>query len=109
MNIEAFKDNMSSNSFPQQISLNQENLIKKDIYDDELITLINGLNESIKEYYKVSRLITNETNTYISAYEKQKQSIEVLIKDIINNKQYQKLNEFYNILNIINEIFNKYI
>ena len=105
--MEVLKDNISSSSFPQKLSLSQENLLKKDIYDDELITLINGLNESIKEYYKVSRLISNETNNYISAYEKEKQSIEVLIRDVINNKQYQKLNELYNILNIINEIFNK--
>ena len=36
---------------------NQEyiNIISPDIYDDEFINLINGLNESIKEYYKVSK------------------------------------------------------
>ena len=107
MNKESIKDSMSSINFPQQLSLNQEKMNKKDIYDEELISLINGLNESIKEYYKVSRLSTNEISNFVSAYEKQKQSIDYLINDIIHSKQYQRLNGLFNFLNKINEIINK--
>ncbi len=107
MNKENIKDSMSSINFPQQLSLNQEKMNKKDIYDEELISLINGLNESIKEYYKVSSLSTNEISNFVSAYEKQKQSIDYLINDIIHSKQYQRLNGLFNFLNKINEIINK--
>ena len=85
----------------------QGNANKKNIYDNEFIALINGLNESIKEYYKVSNHNISETNNLISFYEENNKSLEILLNEIINTNQFNRLNEFISQINNINEIMNQ--
>lgn len=104
MNKENNIDHIPSKSFKQINSLNLKKSNKNNLYNDEFIYLINGLNESIKEYYKVCRHNISEMNNLTSYYEQQYQLIDILINDIINNNKYQKLNELYDMLNIIKEV-----
>ena len=104
MNKENNIDHTPSKSFKQINSLNLKKSNKNNLYNDEFIYLINGLNESIKEYYKVCRHNISEMNNLTSYYEQQYQLIDILINDIINNNKYQKLNELYDMLNIIKEV-----
>lgn len=104
MNKENNIDHIPSKSYKQINSLNLKKSNKNNLYNDEFIYLINGLNESIKEYYKVCRHNISEMNNLTSYYEQQYQLIDILINDIINNNKYQKLNELYDMLNIIKEV-----
>jgi len=61
------------------------------IYDVEFVSLINNLNESIKEYYKVSKNNINEANTILLSYEQQAQDILNLMQHIINTSSNEKL------------------
>ena len=59
MNIAQNLEGQHSPPLKQQQFLqnqNQETSIYDQIYDDEFVSLINGLNESIKEYYKKNNL-----------------------------------------------------
>ena len=95
------------NNLYQNYSQNHEKIDKSNIYDDEFVSLINGLNESIKEYYKVSRHNIVENNNFISFYGQQGQSIEILLNEIINTNQFEKINEFIEKINKLNEITNQ--
>ena len=95
MNTENNIDNILSKSFIPIKSINLKKSNKTNSYNDEFISLINGLNESIKEYYKECRNNISEINNFISYYEQQYQLIDILINDIINNNKYKKLNELY--------------
>ena len=61
------------------------------IYDVEFVSLINNLNESIKEYYKVSKNNINEANSILLSYEQQAQDILNLMQHIINTSSNEKL------------------
>ena len=61
------------------------------IYDVEFVSLINNLNESIKEFYKVSKSNINEANTILLSYEQQAQDILNLMQHIINTSSNEKL------------------
>ena len=65
------------------------------IYDEEFVSLINSLNESIKEYYKVSKNNINEANTILLSYEQQAQEILNLMQHIINTSSNEKLEDLF--------------
>ena len=100
-------ENVPSKSRIQQYPFNQEKTTKNNLYDEEFVSLINRLNDSIKNYYKVSRHNIAEVNTYISYYEQQYQSIDILINEIINTNQYQRLNDLYDMNNKNKELLIK--
>ena len=77
---------------------------QNELYDNEFVNLINGLNESIKEYYKVSRNNITEANSFLSYYEQQGQEIQALIDNILNSNSYQRINEVFEQIPKINEI-----
>ena len=74
------------------------------IYNDEFVGLLNGLNESIKEYYKVSKINIAEANNCFSFYEKLGKSMELLIEEMNNTNSYEKINEVIGKISRINEI-----
>ena len=65
------------------------------IYDEEFVSLINSLNESIKEYYKVSKNNIIEANSILNSYEQQAQSILDLMNLMINTSSYNRLDELF--------------
>ena len=108
-----FVQNLEQNSppIPFQTSKNhnQEKVNKytNQIYDDEFVSLINGLNESIKEYYKVSRNNIAEANNFLSFYEQQGQAIQSLMDEIINSNSYERINEIFEQIPKINDIMSQ--
>ena len=74
------------------------------IYNDEFVGLLNGLNESIKEYSKVSKINIAEANNCFSFYEKLGKSMELLIEEMNNTNSYEKINEVIGKISRINEI-----
>jgi hypothetical protein len=97
--------NITPNMFQPNMINNQEKKNKFiQVYDDEFISLINGLNESIKEYFKVSRNNINEANSFLSFYEQQGKSIQTLMDEIINSNSYERINEVFEQIPKINEI-----
>ena len=96
------------NLYPQQILQNQERMNKgTSIIDDGFVSLINGLSDSIKEYCKVSKHNISETSTFISYCEEQGQSMSLLIEEILTNNQFERISEFIEIINKINEIISQ--
>ena len=65
------------------------------IYDEEFVSLINSLNESIKEYYKVSKNNISEGNSILNSYEQEAQSVLDLMNLIIGNSAYNRLDELF--------------
>ena len=65
------------------------------IYDEEFVNLINSLNDSIKEYYKVSKNNITEANTILISYDQQAQSIINLMNLMVNTSSYDRLNELF--------------
>ena len=65
------------------------------IYDEEFVSLINSLNESIKEYYKVSKNNITEANTILISYDQQAQQIINLMNLMVKNSSYDRLNELF--------------
>ena len=91
------KNNMSSMT-PKNIQSKPQFPTEKynQIYDEEFVSLINSLNESIKEYYKVSKNNITEANTILITYDQQAQSIINLMNLIANtSSSYDKLNELF--------------
>ena len=88
-------------------SNNQEKMDNSIMNDDNFVALINGLNESIKEYYKVSHHNISETNNFISFYEQISNNIETIINEIINTNQLNRIEEFILQINKANEIMNQ--
>ena len=74
------------------------------LLDKDFIFFINSLNESIKEYYKVSRNNINDSNSFFNLYKKNGEEIESLIDEIQNYKSYQRINELFEKIQKINEI-----
>ena len=104
-------DNKISNGFINQSlsSQNQDNCKKfdKKKHSDWFVPLINNLNDSIKEYYKVSRHNIIELTNIISYYSEQDKSIELLLSEIINTNKYEKMNELRDKINIIKGVLNQ--
>ena len=65
------------------------------IYDEEFVSLINSLNESIKEYFKVSKNNISEANTILISYDQQAESIINLMNLIVSTSSYDRLNELF--------------
>ena len=88
-----------------QLPQNQERSNKStSFFDDGFISLINGLNDSIKEFYKVSKYNISETSSFISYCEEEGQSMSLLINEILNNNQFERISEFIEKIDKINEI-----
>ena len=97
--------NIASINLQQNLINNKEKMNKyNQVYEDEFISLINGLNESIKEYYKVSRNNINEANSLLSFYEQQGKGIQALMDEIKNANSYERINEVFVQIPKINEI-----
>ena len=78
----------------QNLIQSQDNKTKYDqIYDDEFVSLINRLNESIKEYYKVSKNNITDANSVISFYEDQDKSIQELLGQMMNQNASVEIND----------------
>ena len=105
------RDNKISNGFINQSlsSQNQDNCKKfdKKKHSDWFVPLINNLNDSIKEYYKVSRHNIIELTNIISYYSEQDKSIELLLSEIINTNKHEKMNELRDKINIIKGVLNQ--
>ena len=74
-------------------NLNHKMLYKtsQDIYNEEFVNLINGLNESIKEYYKVSKYNVKETDKFLSIFENEWKLIENSLKEINSSEEINKI------------------
>ena len=77
-----------------------------ELYDLEFIGTINGLNESIKEYYKVSKHNIKETNNFLNFFEKDWKTLNDLInktpdKNLPNHSEliFQEINKLESIVN----------
>ena len=94
----------TNNSFSNRQSKNQKP--QMNLLNGELVALINGLIESIKEYYQVSLSNNSEEKNIILFYEEVDKSIQLLLNDISinNNNQVQKLNELNNKINTVNKV-----
>ena len=69
--------------------------ISTNVYDEEFIGLINGLNESIKEYVKVSKHNINETNNFLLLFENYWKDMENLLNEITPEELTEKINEIF--------------
>ncbi len=108
MNVEQNLENNPTQISGQQRMKFSEKMSKFDqVYDDGFVSLINGLNESIKEYYKVSKNNIQEANSFILFYEKQGNAIQKLMDEIVNTNSYEKINEFFEQIPKINEIMSQ--
>ena len=74
------------------------------LLNGELVALINGLFESIREYYHVSLSNNSDAKNIFLFYEETDKNVQMLLNDIINNNQYQKLKELLDKMNIINKL-----
>ena len=81
--------------------------IPQDLYNDEFIELINGLNESIKEYCKVFKHNIKETNNFLKYIENQRKIIEDSFINFKNNNSLGNINELFLKLNGIKDIVNQ--
>ena len=94
---------MQQNIIQNQDTMNRFN----QLYDDDFISLINGLSDSIKEYYKVSRNNIKEANSFLSFYEQEGKSIQLLMDQIINSNSYKRVNEVFQQIPKINKIMSE--
>ena len=92
----AYQDNTASTS--------------QDIYDEEFISLINCLSDSIKEYYKISKHNLKETNKFLENFENQWKSTQNTLNSIIQNSLLSNKNELFQTISqsqiIINQLQN---
>ena len=92
----AYQDNTASTS--------------QDIYDEEFISLINCLSDSIKEYYKISKHNLKETNKFLENFESQWKSTQNTLNSLIQNSLLSNKNELFQTIsqsqNIINQLQN---
>ena len=92
----------------QNLLQSQDNKAKYDqIYDDEFVSLINRLNESIKEYFKVSKNNITDANSVISFYEDQGKSIQELFEQLMNENASVGINDIVEQFSKINDIMNQ--
>ena len=92
----AYQDNTASTS--------------QDIYDEEFISLINCLSDSIKEYYKISKHNLKETNKFLENFENHWKSTQNTLNSIIQNSLLSNKNELFQTISqsqiIINQLQN---
>ena len=106
--IQNIEPNISPLMMQQNIIQNKDKMSRfNQLYDDDFISLINGLSDSIKEYYKVSRNNIKEANSFLSFYEHEGKSIQLLMDQIINSNSYQRVNEVFQQIPKINKIMSE--
>ena len=86
------------------LNQSQNKQTKIDRLKGDMVSLINKLIDSIKEYHKVSQTNNINANQIFSYYEKEQQQIQNLFNDIINNGQYQRVAELYEENNILSKL-----
>ena len=86
------------------IQSNNQNTKQLNLLDGNMVSLINGIIQSIKEYYKVSRSNNSDANKILLYYKEEEQNIQILLNEIINNSQYEKFNELFDKMNTLNKI-----
>ena len=92
----------------KKINQSKEKMNKyNQLYDKEFISLINNLNESIKEYYKVSTSNINEANSFISYYKQQGNAIQSFIDEIIKTNSNKRVNEVFEQIPKIDDIMSQ--
>ena len=97
-NTNVMKNKNFSNK-TSQTPMSQINLL-----NSELVALINGLIESIKEYYQVSLSNNTDANNIFTFYNEEEKNVQLLLNEILNNNQYQKMTEFVEKINNINKM-----
>ena len=89
----------------QNLLYSQDNNAKYDqLYDDEFVSIINSLNESIKEYYKVSKNNITDANLLISCYDNQGKSVQELLEKLMNENSTVGINDIVEKFSKIKEI-----
>ena len=82
----------------------------QDLYDEEFISLLNCLSDSIKEYFKISKHNIKETNKFLDNFEKQWNSMQNSLNPIIQNSSFPNKNEVFQSIiqsqSIINQLQN---
>ena len=96
------KKNFQNKSLINQQINNQKPQLN--LISGESVALINGLIESIKEYYQVSLSNNSDANNIFMFYNEEEKKIQNLLNEMINNNQYQKINELFDEINIANKI-----
>lgn len=86
------------------LNQSQNKQTKIDRLKGDMVSLINKLIDSIKEYNKVSQTNNINANQIFSYYEEEQQQIQNLFNDIINNGQYQRVSELYEENNILSKL-----
>ena len=86
------------------LNQSQNKQTKIDRLKGDMVSLINKLIDSIKEYHKVSQTNNINANQIFSYYEEEQQQIQNLFNDIINNGQYQRVSELYEENNILSKL-----
>ena len=103
------KDNMNKFTSEKKFS-NNKNIIqvsKEDFLDGDLVSLINALIKSLKEYYQVSSGNDSDANNLFLYYKEEQQNIQLLLNNIIINNQYEKINEVFEKFNSLGEIISQ--
>ena len=105
MKVNNTEQNAALSMFDQKII--QESIKFNQIYDEEFVNLINNLNESIKEYYRVSKSNIIEASSFLSFYEQQGEEIQGLIEKITNSNTNENINKILNQFPKINDIMSQ--
>ena len=98
---------MAQNNTISKQNLNVQNP-KLNLLDGDMVSLINTLIESIKEYYKVSLSNNSDTNQILLYYNQENQNVQILLQDIINNNHYQRINELFDKINSLSKIMTQF-
>ena len=98
---------MAQNNTISKHNLNVQNP-KLNLLDGDMVSLINTLIESIKEYYKVSLSNNSDTNQILLYYNQENQNVQILLQDIINNNHYQRINELFDKINSLSKIITQF-
>ena len=91
----ALQNKISQNPVDQNDIINQRKKGTNIIDDKEFISLINGLNDSIKNYFKECKLNILENISIIKYYEEHNNSLEKSIYNILNSEKNQNINELF--------------
>ena len=107
MKFQNNEPNFQPNQLQPKKIQKQEKLNTNQIYDDEFVSLINGLNESIKEYYKVSRNNISEAKNLLIYYKQQQGEVLQSLMNETNQNSFDRDNERLEQIPKINEIIDQ--
>ena len=78
------------------------------IFNQDFVSYINTLSDSIKEFYKVSKNVNKNKNKLINLSEVQLNNIEKVLSKILKEEvHFNEINSLSNIMENLREIFNK--